>query len=241
MRICDDFLLTTLVGLCYNADTYQSGQSMRGCDGLHENFVGLKEEKRDVIINAALTEFAQKGYDLASTNEIVKAAGISKGALFHYFASKKVLFCFLCDYVFEVVSREFYEQIGHCGGDLIVRYRRAAMLKGAVYRRYPPLFEFIKRLTVEKSPDIAADLAQQLGKMTTYGYENLLGNLDESLFRPDIPFGRARDLIVWALENYGTRSMELVGDAQIEEIDMDALNTDFDEYLNVLRKCFYQQ
>jgi len=208
---------------------------------VHENFIGLKEEKRDVIINATLKEFAAKGYDLASTNEMVKAAGISKGALFHYFASKKDLFLFLCDYVFEVVSREFYEQIGHCGGDLLARYRRAAMLKGAVYQRYPPIFEFIMRLTAEKSSEIAAELKEQLEKMMSYGYECLLGNLDISLFRQDVPADKIRDLIVWALENYGHRSVELIGDQKLEDIDVEALNADFDQYLDVLRKCFYKQ
>lgn len=208
---------------------------------MHENFIGLKEEKRDMIINSALMEFAAKGYDLASTNEMVRAAGISKGALFHYFASKKDLFFFLCDYVFEVVSREFYEQIGHCGGDLLTRYRRAAMLKGAVYQRYPPMFEFIKRLTVEKSPEIATELKGQLEKMMNYGYECLLGNLDTSLFRQDVPVDKIQDLIIWALENYGNRSFELVGEQKVEDIDMEALNADFDGYLDVLRKCFYQQ
>lgn len=208
---------------------------------MHENFIGLKEEKRDAIINAALMEFAVKGYDLASTNEMVKAAGISKGALFHYFASKKDLFLFLCDYVFGVVSREFYEQIGHCGGDLLTRYHRAAMLKGAVYQRYPPMFEFIRRLTAEKSPEIAAELKERLEQMMGYGYECLLGNLDTSLFRQDVPADKIRDLIIWSLENYGNRSLELIGDQKVEEIDVDALNADFDEYLDVLRKCFYKQ
>lgn len=208
---------------------------------MHENFIGLKKEKRDIIINSALMEFAAKGYDLASTNEMVKAAGISKGALFHYFANKKDLFFFLCDYVFEVVSREFYEQIGHCGGDLLTRYRRAAMLKGAVYQRHPPIFEFIKRLTVEKSPEIAAELKEQLEKMINYGYECLLGNLDTSLFRQDVPANKIRDLIIWSLENYGNRSLELIGGKKVEDIDIEALNADFDEYLDVLRKCFYKQ
>lgn len=208
---------------------------------LYENFIGLKEEKRDSIINSALLEFAQKGYDLASTNEMVKAAGISKGALFHYFASKKDLFFFLCDYVFGVVSREFYEQIGPCDGDLLTRYRRAAMLKGAVYQRYPPMFEFIKRLTVEKSSAIAAELKEQLEKMTNYGYQCLLGNLDTSLFRQDVPADKIRDLTVWALENYGNRSLKLAGDQRAEDIDIEALNADFDQYLDVLRKCFYKQ
>ncbi|MDR1604627.1 MAG: TetR/AcrR family transcriptional regulator [Gracilibacteraceae bacterium] len=208
---------------------------------MHDNFVGLKEEKRDKIINAALLEFAAKGYGLASTNEIVKAAGISKGALFHYFATKKDLFLFLCDYTSGVVSREFYEQIGHCDGDLLIRYRRAAMLKGAVYKRYPPIFEFIKRLTTENAAEIAGELKDRLETMVSYGYECLLGNLDLSLFREDVPARIVRDLITWALENYGNRSQALVGDQSIEDIDVTALNADFDEYLEALRKCFYKQ
>ena len=140
-----------------------------------------------------------------------------------------------------MVSREFYEQIGHCGGDLLTRYRRAATLKGAVCQRYPPMFEFIKRLTVEKSSEIAAELKEQLEKMMNDGYECLLGNLDTALFRQDVPADKIRDLTIWALENYGNRSLGLIGDQKVKDIDVEALNADFDGYLDVLRKCFYKQ
>lgn len=208
---------------------------------IHENFIGLKEEKRDVIINSALEEFALKGYDLASTNEIVKTAGISKGALFHYFSSKKDLFLFLCDYVFDVVKQEFYEQIGHCKGDLIARYRRAAVLKANVYSRYPQLFDFVKQLTRERSAVIAGELKEKLLQITAYGYEQLLDHLDESLFRDDVPANKIRDLIIWTAEGYGNRMVEKMQNLNLPEIDMDELNYDFDEYLNVMRKCFYKQ
>ncbi len=206
-----------------------------------ENFLLLKVEKRDKILNAALTAFSDKGYDLASTNAIVKAAGISKGALFHYFESKKALFLFLCDYAFDTVRREFYEQIGHCDGDLLTRYSRAARLKGAVYLRYPMLFAFIRRLTREKSADIAPQLEEKLSRQSTLGYQYLLENLDTALFRPDVPADKIQELIVWALENYGIRSLKMVGDKKLEEIDTDAINADFDEYVKILRKCFYRQ
>lgn len=49
---------------------------------IYPKFINLEAEKRERIINAALKEFAQKGYDKASTNEIIKEAGISKGSLF---------------------------------------------------------------------------------------------------------------------------------------------------------------
>ncbi len=42
-------------------------------------------------MNAAISIFATQGYAHASTDEIVKRAGISKGLLFHYFISK--IFC----------------------------------------------------------------------------------------------------------------------------------------------------
>ena len=60
--------------------------------------MSLSEEKQQRILNAALKEFAQKGYKNASTNQIVKEADISKGLLFHYFKNKKQLFLFLYDY-----------------------------------------------------------------------------------------------------------------------------------------------
>ena len=65
---------------------------------INHKFFSLKPEKRERIINAALKEFAKNGYDKASTNEIVKESGISKGSLFNYFISKKELYLFLLDY-----------------------------------------------------------------------------------------------------------------------------------------------
>ena len=51
-------------------------------------------------------EFAQSGFEKASTNEIVKRSNISKGSLFNYFNSKKDLYVYLIEY-----SVQFIEQI----------------------------------------------------------------------------------------------------------------------------------
>ena len=58
-------------------------------------FLHLDEEKRERVLNAAITEFAEKNYNNASMNVVVKSAGISKGALFKYFKSKAGLFAFV--------------------------------------------------------------------------------------------------------------------------------------------------
>lgn len=65
---------------------------------MNEKFWDMKKEKQDRIMNAAIGVFATQGYAHASTDEIVKRAGISKGLLFHYFISKQGLYDFLYDY-----------------------------------------------------------------------------------------------------------------------------------------------
>ncbi len=49
-------------------------------------------ETRDAVLRAARQHFAENGYAATSLNAIAAAAGVSKGALFHHFASKEDLF-----------------------------------------------------------------------------------------------------------------------------------------------------
>lgn len=51
-------------------------------------FEKLPPDKRRVILEAAASEFAEHGFAEASFNRIIQAAGISKGAMYYYFADK---------------------------------------------------------------------------------------------------------------------------------------------------------
>lgn len=63
-------------------------------------FLNLDAQKQFRITTAAVSEFADHGYELANTNRIAKNAEVSVGALFKYFATKADLF----NYVVTVVS-----------------------------------------------------------------------------------------------------------------------------------------
>ena len=58
-------------------------------------FFNLPEDKRQLIEDTAITEFAKQGYDKASINVIVQNAGIAKGSFYQYFDGKKDLFLHL--------------------------------------------------------------------------------------------------------------------------------------------------
>lgn len=57
-----------------------------------DTFFNLPEEKRGLIENTAIREFASCGFDKASINTIVCNSGIAKGSFYQYFADKKDLF-----------------------------------------------------------------------------------------------------------------------------------------------------
>ena len=54
------------------------------------------EERRDSILDAALIEFAAKGLDGTSTEDVARRAGISQPYVFRLFGTKKKLFAEAC-------------------------------------------------------------------------------------------------------------------------------------------------
>ncbi len=65
------------------------------------------EATREALIGAARALFAEHGYASVGTEEIVRAAGVTRGALYHHFDGKKDLF----EAVYERVESELAERI----------------------------------------------------------------------------------------------------------------------------------
>ena len=54
-------------------------------------FEEIREEKKTLIMDAALEQFASEGYYATTISQIANHAGISKGLLYNYFESKEAL------------------------------------------------------------------------------------------------------------------------------------------------------
>ena len=70
----------------------------------------LREQTSKKILEAALEQFAKKGFHGTSMNDIAKAAGVSKGLAYNYFQSKKHLLETLLN-LFNEMSAEFEQVI----------------------------------------------------------------------------------------------------------------------------------
>lgn len=58
-------------------------------------FFGLADERRERLVDEAITEFAERSYSEASLSQIVLRAGIAKGSVYQYFEDKFDLYRWL--------------------------------------------------------------------------------------------------------------------------------------------------
>lgn len=75
-----------------------------------QQFEEIREEKKNLIMNAALEQFANVGFHAATISQIAKHAGISKGLMYNYFRSKEELLA-------GIINRSVTEIYGHFDPD----------------------------------------------------------------------------------------------------------------------------
>ena len=112
---------------------------------MNDKFFDLKREKQDRIINAGLKVFAKNGYRHATTDDIVKEAGISKGLLFHYFNNKVGAYVFLMDYSVRFLLFELSRSVKSETTDFFELCRQIEYGKLQVLRNYPYMQAFLDK------------------------------------------------------------------------------------------------
>ena len=207
---------------------------------MFSKFFNLEKEKQDRIINAAIKEFADKGYDRASTNEIVKEAGISKGLLFHYFQNKKQLFLFIFDYCYELIIDEFYKKINLQETDFFMRMRQAIMVKVEMLAIYPDIFKFIQEVFLEESPEIKVEFDKKKAELTHINIEKAYEGIDFSKFRDDVDLKKMIKMISWTFEKMSEEALYKAKLSPTHDIDYQKIQVEAEEYFEVMIKCFYK-
>ncbi|MHB9096098.1 MAG: TetR/AcrR family transcriptional regulator [Eubacteriales bacterium] len=207
---------------------------------IFSKFLNLKPEKQERIINAAIKEFAQKGFVNASTNEIVKAANISKGLLFHYFDNKKDFYLFLYYYCLEIFMKEFFGKMDLGEKDILIRLRQMALLKIEIIKKHPEMFNFISDANIKDSGEVKNELESKNKEIITTGYAKIFEDIDVSKFRDGFDIKRAVNIIIWTFEGLRNQEQEKVKSRSLDQTYYDGLLAEMDIYIELFRNCFYQ-
>lgn len=206
---------------------------------MFSKFLGLESERRNAILNAALREFAKKGFCDASTNVIAKESGISKPLMFHYVNNKKDFFLFLYDYCLDILQTEYFDKVNLEERDLFERLRQTSLLKIKVMQKYPWIFDFVK-VAVRDESEVMVELLERRKKVEDNSLEKFYSDIDVSRFRDNLDIEKAKQLIFWAVGGYAEQVLDRVKVFNLENINFKDIQNEFDEYLNELRKVYYK-
>jgi AcrR family transcriptional regulator len=134
-----------------------------------QTFLNLPEEKRQVIVNAAIDEFAEYGFEASSINRIVANSGISKGSFYQYFEDKMDVFKYLID-VIAKEKTEYYKGKHPPSPNLdTFEYFRWLVKTGMEFNSaYPRLVQAISRVLLAEGLYYGKDFAEYR-KMSTDG------------------------------------------------------------------------
>ncbi|HAX72373.1 MAG TPA: TetR family transcriptional regulator [Firmicutes bacterium] len=231
-------VLTVLVGVFLTNLTIRVNK--RGAISMNEKFFNLPLQKQYRILNAAMKEFVVKGYQSASTNEIVKEAQISKGLLFHYFENKKQLFLYLCEYCVDLALEQFYKKSIFTEGDLFLRIKEMTLLKIGLMDQHPDLFNFLTMAFNENHEDVSTELKEKLVKASESGYQQLFRHIDYSKFKDELDMQMMINMMMWTYQGFS--EVELMNLKECEDVQETyyRIFKDIDKYTNMMRLMFYK-
>ena len=100
---------------------------------------------REMILDGALAEFSEKGFDGARIDEIALRAGVNKNLLYHHYGSKDGLFAALLERTYDTIRRR-QNDLKLRGMDPVEGMRKLVVFTGRIWVQFP---EFLRLLQSE--------------------------------------------------------------------------------------------
>jgi len=206
-------------------------------------FESLAEEKKKRILDAAIEEFAINGYDKASTNSIVKKAGISKGILFHYFESKKNLFLYIFDYCMSNLIDKYYSVKEIEPKDIFERFMCINIRKIKIMNEEPLMNKLIFSAISNMPESLKQELTERYNTYYTKYILEFFKDIDTSKFRKDMDKQKAIELIMICMEGISNKYIQKYKNTSVDEVfnNLENIMDECNEYLEILKFGIYNK
>lgn len=167
-------------------------------------FEHLSPAKRERVREAALEEFAERGYHGASVNRIVASVGMAKGSLFKYFGSKDGLLAHLFDHAVERFAQRWRDARGQDPDLPLWDALERAMETGLDFiEAHPRIHRLYLKMLFQEDCPLRGALLSQVRQGSARLLKPLLGRARErGEIRPDADLDAALFLVESALERF---------------------------------------
>lgn len=211
---------------------YRKGENM-------SEFLEKVDARRNRILEAALVEFADKGYKKASTNTIVREAKVSKGLLFHYFISKKDLYIFIFKHAKDTIKNEMYAKVNFADRDVLNRFYSSTEVKIESYNKHKLFTRIFENHEAVKDEDILEATNAIVVINNKESFEKIFNNIDYYLFKDAINIDRSLEVMQWTIERI-TSDWKITNNCKFTKATLETLKMDISHYLDLFRDAFYR-
>lgn len=203
--------------------------------------INIPEEKEKAIYESALNEFALKGYEMGSTNTIVKNAGISKGSLFKYFGNKSTLYIYVVDKAIKTLDTEIFNHADNLSHDMFERIIELTKVKSAVSMKYPRE----STIMVESMKLEDKNIKKYITDKINYYYKEMqhvfVDGIDYSKFKEGIDADKVYEILTYISQGLQNKYMlKYKGDFNLMAEDIDFMEKDVFSYIYFIRDSAYK-
>lgn len=199
---------------------------------MNGKFFDLKKEKQDRMINGALKVFAEQGYRHASTDDIVREAGISKGLLFHYFGSKLGVYTFVYDYSVRYMTLELSSCVDNKCTELFELMRQVEAARMHAMRGYPYMQQFLNRSLTEDVSEVLLAIEEKKDLLTD-AYDSIWSRVDYTALSETVNGEMLRKMMDFSIKGLMTERM------QDDSFQPEMLYEEVSEYLDMMKRIVY--
>lgn len=201
----------------------------------------LTEEKRWVILNAALEEFSAQGFDKASTNAIVEGAGVSKGLLFHYFGNKQTLYLAVFDMCMEVFEKFFEERSKDLPQNIIDRIIKISMIKLELFIEEPKMTKLITEAHINPPIALQREIRERQGRQEKKYLPLVAEDIDKGYFKKNVDPLKAIELVMMVSNALSEKYMQIYKRSDNkDDLDINNFFTEATAYLELLKYGIYR-
>lgn len=180
-------------------------------------------EKRDELINFAIGEFGEKGYDNASLNNILKKAGISKGTFYYHFKNKEELYTYLIGILIEEKLKFFNENVNPMDfkKDIFTLLNILTKTGLEFAMTNPEINKFSETFFKEKNSEINKRVLKKFDMRSNNFYDDLIENAyNKGEIREDLPKTFVKNIVSYLFTNLD----QIMNITKVDEYDKAADN-----------------
>jgi TetR/AcrR family transcriptional regulator len=165
-----------------------------------------QKKSKEKILQAAITEFSESGYDKVTMENICTRHGISKGMMYHYYSGKDDLFLLCVQNMYQMMQQYLEENMAELEKkDALHALKEFWMLRESFFGEHPPFKNIFENALLRTPPHLFEKIEEIRGPIEALNRQFLhrtIGKIElrENLKKENVSiYLEAMESVFWKL------------------------------------------